>query len=185
MNHTDALYLIHQYRAGDYAALEALLREHQAALYRLAVSMLDDPTEADEALQDAFVAAVRRLDTYRGESSFGTWLYAITLNVCRSRLRKHRARERLLQAVQTFLHMNGQPEPHPEDAVIQHEADAALWQAIQKLDDRHREVVILRYYHELRLKDIAQIAGVSERAVRDRLHAAHERMRTQLKGKVD
>src|SRR3546814_12520019 len=60
----------------------------------LALSILDDPAEAEEAAQDALVAAINALDTYRGDSAFTTWLYAITLNVCRTRLRKHRSEER-------------------------------------------------------------------------------------------
>jgi len=162
----------------------ALVDTYKTLVYRLAVSILDDPAEADEATQDTFVAAISRLDSYRGDSSFTTWLYAIALNVCRGRLRKRRSRERLTQVLQALFRVSGPIEVHPEQVVMQHESDATLWQAVQALDDRLREVIVLRYYHELRLNDIARVVGVSERTVRDRLHIAHERLRASLIDKV-
>lgn len=180
MDHSDTIQWISRCRAGDSDAIESLVRRHQSLVHRLAVSILDDPAEADEATQDVFVAAIDRLDSYRGESSFTTWLYAIALNVCRGRLRKRRVRERLAQAVHALFRVSADAEAHPEQVVVQREADEALWQAIRALDDSLREVVILRYYHELRLDDVARVVGVSERSVRNRLHAAHERLRNRL-----
>lgn len=175
--------LITQCRAGDSAAIDALISAHKMRIYRLALSMLDDPAEADEATQDTFIAAINRLDSYRGESSFGTWLYAIALNMCRERLRKRRTRERLALVMRALRRTDS--AEHPEQTVIQREADATLWRAIRKLDDTQREVVILRYYHDLRQEDIARITGVSERTVRNRLYAAHQRLQALLKEKTD
>jgi len=154
-------------------------------VYRLAVSMLDDPAEADDATQDALAAAISRLDTSRGDSSFTTWLYAIALNVCRGRLRKRRARERLVKVLESLIRGSGQNETLPEQVAIRRETDMALWRAVRALDDKLREVIILRYFQELRLEDIAATVGVSERAIRDRLHRAHERMRGVLAERVD
>jgi len=185
LDHTDTALLISRCREGDASAVEALVQTHKASVFRLALSMLDDPAEADEAAQDAFVAAIGKLHSYRGESSFTTWLYAITLNVCRGRLRKRRARERLAQVLHALFRAGGESGSHPEHVVIQHETDRAVWRAIQALDDRQREPVILRYYHDLSAIEIARVLGVSDRTVRARLHAAHERIRELLTGKAD
>ena len=185
MDHIDTASLISLTRAGDSAAVEALIGTYKTLVYRLALSFLDDPAEADEATQDALIAAVKRLDRFRGDSSFTTWLYSITLNVCRGRLRRRRASERLTQALRALWHNDAPPEVHPEQIVIHGEAEAAVWRAIHSLDEAHRETVILRYYHDLRLADIARIVGVSERTVRARLHAAHERLRVALDEKAD
>jgi RNA polymerase sigma-70 factor (ECF subfamily) len=185
LDHTDVSYLISRTRAGDSAAVEALIATYETLVFRLALSMLDDPAEADEAAQDALMAAIDRLDRFRGEASFTTWLYAITLNVCRGRLRKRRVRERLAQALRAVWHNQAPPEARPEPIVIHREADAAVWRAVRSLDEEHREVVVLRYFHDLRLADIARTVGVSERTVRARLHAAHERLRAALDEKVD
>jgi RNA polymerase sigma-70 factor (ECF subfamily) len=184
VDHTDTLQLILRSREGDALAVEALIRAHEAQVYRLAVSMLDDAVEADEATQDAFIIALDRLNTFRGEASFATWLYAIALNVCRGRLRKRRARERLMQVLHALFHVET-ASPLPEQQAIANEAEAAVWQAIRALNDVHREVIVLRYFHDLRQAEIAQVLGVTDRTVRARLHAAHERLRDLLKGPID
>ena len=183
MDHTDTLQLILRSREGDALAVEALIRAHETRVYRLAVSMLDDSAEADEATQDTFVHAIERLDTFRGEASFATWVYAIALNVCRGRLRKRHARERLTQVLHTLFRLEGVPPP--EQTAIEHESDAAVWNAIHALDDKHREVIVLRYFHDLRQEDIARVLGVTDRTVRARLSAAHARLRGVLTGSVD
>src|SRR5512143_2151653 len=81
----------------ESAASDALAHTYRHHLYRFALSILHDPVEADEATQDSLVTAIDKLDTYRRESSFKTWLFAITLNSCRGRLRKRRVREKLLR----------------------------------------------------------------------------------------
>lgn len=184
MDQTDTLELILRSREGDTFAVEELFRAHEARVYRLALSMLDDAAEADEATQDALIIALDRLNTFRGEASFATWLYAIALNVCRGRLRKRRARERLTQMLHALWRLEGE-SPRPEQQAINNEADAALWQAIRQLNDVQREVIVLRYFHELRQTDMAQVLGVTDRTVRARLHAAQARLRDLLKGPSD
>jgi RNA polymerase sigma-70 factor (ECF subfamily) len=175
----DITQLVARSREGDLAAVETLVNTFQMRIFRLSLSILDDPAEADEATQEAFLAAIGKLNSYRGEASFATWLYAIALNVCRGRLRKHRTQERLDQVLRS-LGLASSGDAHPEQMAVQHETDAALWQAIQELSDNERAVIVMRYYHGMRLNEIAQAAGVSERTVRTRLHTAHERLRIAL-----
>jgi RNA polymerase sigma-70 factor (ECF subfamily) len=184
LENIDTSLLINLSRAGDTAAIEALIRAHESRLYRLALSMLDDPAEADEATQDVFIKAIRQLPSYRGDASFATWLYAIGLNVCRGRLRQRRRRERMTQVWQTLRRVDQEAEPRAEQIAIARETDRAVWAALQRLNDKQREVIILRYYHELKLDDIAQLAGVSERTVRTWLHQAHDQLREWLKEDV-
>ena len=161
-----------------------LIDAYQHLVYRLAFSILNDAAEADEATQDAFVAALGALASYRGDSAFGTWLYAITLNVCRGRLRKRRARERLQQVVQAIFHYTADHDAAlpPETTAIRNETDAAVRQAVQSLSEKERLPIILRYEQELPIAEIAQVLGVSERTVHTRLRAAHEQLRTALNG---
>jgi len=183
MNHVDTIKLLTRCCQGDSLAIECLVRTYTPLVYRLALSILDDPAEADEATQDALVAALSKLSSYRGQAKFTTWLYTITLNVCRGRLRKYRAQTRLAGALQALFRLQGQAEPSPEQVTLQREQDAAVWQAITSLDDRRREVIILRYYHELSLQEIGQVMGVSERTIRTWLRSACEQMRLRLKEK--
>lgn len=181
----DIAQLIHRCREGDTVAVESLVHAHKTVVYRLALSILDDPLEADEAAQDSLIAMIAKLDTYRGESAFSTWLYAITLNVCRMRLRKRRSSDRWRAVLQSLFRTRGEPARGPEQAALQTEADQMVWQAIRQLAGAQREVVVLRYAHELPIKEMAQIVGASERTVRNRLHAAYEHLHRLLSGKVE
>jgi len=181
----DTAQLIERCRAGDVLAIEALVRAHGPAVYRLALSLLDDPAEADEAAQDVFVAALRALKTYRGEAALTTWLYAITLNVCRARLRQRRTWGRLLGVLRALFRPGGAAPAEPEAVVIQHEADAELWEAVAALDEKHRLPVILRYAQGFSTAEIAQLLGISEGTVHSRLFTARERLRARLKERAE
>ncbi len=185
LDHINTAELITRSCGGDPIAIESLVHAYSTSVYRLALSMLDDAAEAEEATQDALLTAINHLSSYRGESSFSTWLYAIALNVCRGRLRQRRARERLAQVLQVFSRVNAETSEQVEQQVAERETDAAIWQAIKALKDKEREVVILRYYHQLHQECIAQILGVSDRTVRARLSAAYATLRVALQGKVD
>lgn len=176
-------HLLQRCRAGDANAIDELIAAHRPAVFRLALSLLDDPAEAEEAAQDSLWRAVNALGAYRGDSAFGTWLYAITLNVCRGRLRQRRARERLTRVLM-LLRLNA-PTATPEDMAAQNERDAAVWRALRALPDEGREAIVLRYYHDLPIAEIARIAGVSERTIHTRLRRAHEQLKVVLKGRVD
>ena len=174
-----------QYRADDWLAAEMFFRAHQQSVYRLALSILDDPAEAEEAAQDALIAAIDALESYRGDSAFTTWLYAITLNTCRSRLRKRRSRDNLMQVLRLIFHIGGEMAAHPEEAAIKNEADEAVLRAVNSLDQKHRLPVILRYYNDLSTAEIAELLGISEGTVHSRLFTARERLRVMLKWDVD
>jgi len=177
--------LIDNCQAGDDHAIGELVRAYHPAVFRLALSILDDPAEAEEAAQDVFLAALRALGQYRRAAAFTTWLYAITVNLCRGRLRRRRARERLGR-VWAALSLSGPPRRAPlEDHAISREGAAEVWRAIAALPEPVRLVVVLRYYHDLRLAEIAAVLSVSERTVHNRLRAAHDRLRGKLQPKVE
>jgi RNA polymerase sigma-70 factor (ECF subfamily) len=180
MSEVNLFLLLQRCEDGDAGAIEEFIDIYQPIAYRLALSILDDEAEADEAAQDAIVTALDHLATYRGEAAFATWMYAVTLNLCRVRLRKRRSYERLARLLREVFDMRSEPQ-HPEAEVQKVEADAALWNAIRRLDDSQQEVIVLRYYHDLPIANISQVTGVSERTVHNRLRAAHEHLRILLR----
>ena len=167
-----------QCREGDSLAIERLVQTHQQDVYRLALSILDDPDEADDATQEVFVAALRSLDSFRGDSSLKTWLFSITINLCRSRLQRGKSRARLRQILQSLF---WREQARPESEAIQHETDSDLWQAVHALDEKHRIPVILRYYHDLPVAEIAEMLHIPVGTVHSRLNHARERLRARLK----
>ena len=169
---------LEQCREGDSLAIERLVHTYQQGVYRLAISILDDADDADDATQEVFVAALRALDSFRGDSSIKTWLFRIAVNVCRSRLQRAQSRGRLRQVLQSLFLQN---QAHPESDAMQRESDSALWRAVHALDDKHRIPVILRYYHEMSVAEIAETLGVPVGTIHSRLNHARERLRTMLK----
>lgn len=185
MNDSTTYLLVQHCLEGDEAAIETLIHTYQHLVYRLAYSILDDAAEADEAAQDTFVSALGALRSYRGDAAFKTWLYAITVNVCRGRLRKQHAKERLQQVMQSLFQITQPDAEHPEFAIASHEADEAVRKAVHALDEKLQLPIILRYEHELPIAEIAQVLQVSQRTVHTRLRAAHDQLRHALNGQVD
>lgn len=184
VTHTDFALWLERCRAGDPGAIEALVQTHRPALYRLAVSILDDPAEADEAVQETFLAALRALPSYRGDAAFNTWLYRIAVNVSRGRRRKGRTWQRLKDALTALVGLTGEAAEHPETAVARRETRTAVWQAVQTLGEKHRWPVILRYYQGLSVAEIAAVLELNEGTVHSRLSIARERLRGALQGQV-
>ena len=151
------------------ADIESLVSTHYAYIRRLALSILDDPDEADDAAQEAFIAANRGLSSFqRRRLKSKTWLTSIAINTCRGRLRKRKARRALAETLQS-LYLARPELPSPETLTAQHEADRQLWRAVDALDDKHRLVVILRYVHELSTAEIAAALDIGQGTVHSRL----------------
>jgi RNA polymerase sigma-70 factor (ECF subfamily) len=125
------------------------------------------------------------LRSYRGESAFTTWLYAITLNVCRTRLRRRRTWGRLMGSLRALFRTGGDAPADPEAVAIQNESNAELWNAVAALDEKHRLPVILRYYQGFSTAEVAQLLGISEGTVHSRLFTARERLRAHLKERAE
>jgi len=168
--------------AGDETAIAQLIQENELGVFRLALSVLGDPGEANEAAQDAFIAALSALKSYQESSNFKAWLYKIALNLSRSRLRKRKALQRLQRVLITLFRVQAQRTPSLEEAIIHNEEDEALWKALEKLDERHRLPIVLYYYHEFSVREIAEILNIKEGTVHSRLSIGREKLRVELDG---
>ena len=191
--------LLQRCQAGDERAIEELIQSHQRQIFHLALTLLDGPgmsaaelaDEAEEATQDVLIAVLRALPGFQGKSAFTTWLYAITVNVCRNRYRKRHVVLRLKNTLQgLFRQARPDEEPtgaiaahgllDPEEQLLRREAGGTLWRQVCALGEKHRTVVILRYYHDFPVAEIAQMLGLSEGTVHSRLFTARERLRAVL-----
>lgn len=167
--------------AGNEDAIEVLVREYEAGVFRLALSILGDEAEAHEVTQETFLSALRSLATYQERKSFKAWLYMIALNHSRSHLRKRKVIERLRNSLTAIFRVESERQVLPEEAAIQNEREAAIWSSLNQLDERHRIVVVLRYFHELSITEISQVLSVNEGTIHSRLHSAREKLRDALK----
>src|SRR5215216_5522579 len=172
-------HLIEQCRAGDTSAVEHFVQMYQQDIYRLAFSILDNSDEADEATQEALLAALRALDLFHGASSLKTWLFSITINICRTRLQHQKRRDRLKQTLNSIFQRTSIPSI--EDRAIQNESSQALWHAIHSMNEKHRIPIVLRYYHDLSIAEIANILQIPEGTVHSRLNTARRQLQDILK----
>lgn len=154
---------------GDEGAFEVLVRRHSAQLLRLATRLLGSRTDAEDAVQDAFVSAWRRIPEFRGDASFQTWMYRIVTNRCLNLLRARRPTQDL----------GSVPEPsapeHASSPVRAAESTAAveaLTRAMAGLTPEQRACWVLRELHALPYEDIAEVVGISLQAVRGRVFRA-------------
>lgn len=157
--------LVRRARAGDRGAFEGIVRCHQDQIYRLSLRMLGDAWDAEEAAQDTFVQAWRRLGGFRAEASLSTWLYRIATNRCLNMLRARPPVEPV-----------GGPEvgavEGPDHIVEVRSEVASLRVAIRELSTDQRAVLLLRESEGCSYAEIGAILGISVAAVKSRLHRA-------------
>lgn len=166
----DETTLVVRAQEGDVRAFETLAGRHQAILYRLAVRIMGDGGEAEDALQEALLDAWRRIDRFRGDSAFSTWMYRVVTNRCVAMLRRRRP---------VPVEDAGESAPAPDSPARSVELDAeltALGAAVRGLRDELRVCWVLRELEGLGYVEISAITGVSEDAVRGRIHRARVRL---------
>lgn len=183
MNVSEPSWLVSECIAGNQTAIEMLVRQYETGVFKLAFSIVGDEADANEITQETFIAALRSLKNYQEKKTFKAWLYTIALNLSRSHLRKRKIIERLQNTLGSIFRVETQKQSSPEEDVIRSEKEAILWSELNKLDERHRIVVVLRYFHELAITEISEILSVNEGTIHSRLHTARERLRDALMSK--
>jgi RNA polymerase sigma-70 factor (ECF subfamily) len=183
---SDEPSLIARVRAGDNDAFYELVRPHERALYLTAYSILQDQTEAEDVSQETVLKAFRNLHQFRGDSRFGTWLVSICINESRMRLRsRQRARLESLDAATSEdadyvpIQLRDWREI-PSQALERQELRQALARALASLDDKYREVLVLRDVEHLNVAETAAILGITPGNVKVRLLRARLQMRDRL-----
>ena len=177
---------------GDKEAFYSLVQPCEEAIYAVAVSILNNPEDAEEAVQEAVLKALSHLTDFRGEAKFSTWLIRITINEARLKLRKDR--RHLYESVdEQRTSEDGEYCPKdfadwrevPYEALQRKELAEALKRAIASLPLKYREVLILRDVQQLRIEEVARILGITEGSVKTRLLRARLQMRDALAPGID
>jgi RNA polymerase sigma-70 factor, ECF subfamily len=170
----DDAHLVRAAQAGDADAFEVLVRRHQERVFRVALRMLGDPVEAQDASQDALIQAWLGLPGFGGRSAFSTWLYRIVVNRCLNLLA---ARRPACELLEVSLAAVGEPAEEAE----MRERLAALVAAILALPGEQRSALVLRELEGLSYEEIATVLGVSVAAVKARLHRARAELARRLR----
>jgi RNA polymerase sigma-70 factor (ECF subfamily) len=172
-------------RAGDAAAFASLAMPHRDGLLRLAQRILRNREDAEDAVQTAFLDALRHLDAFQGRSRFSSWLTRIALNAALMRLRSSRGRtgtslDEIPQRETAVRLEVEEARPNPEQECSLKEARVLLAKAIDGLGPLYTEVPHMRHVQDLSAKEVAQILGVPVGTVKARLHRARSRLTRHL-----
>ena len=182
--------LIERIKAGDMAAYNLMVIRHYDRIFLRVSQLLNNKQDAEEVTQDAFIRAHRGLENFRGDASFSTWLYQIATNLAHNRywywFRRKRDQSISLDQPQcedgslTLENVMPCADENPAEAVVTQEFVDRVSACMQYLNDKHKEVLILRNVKNLTYDEIAQQLDISVGTVKSRIARARESLRGLL-----
>jgi len=178
--YTEDGQLVEAALGGDREAFGRLVQRYQDRLFNTVVRVLGSRDDARDVVQDAFVQAFVKLDSFRGDAKFYTWLYRIAMNLALSHRRRRRPTDSL-DAVKENLGVEPAAQlPTAAEDLIQRERAELLQQALLELNDQHRQILVLRELEECSYETIAEILELPVGTVRSRLFRARIQLKEQL-----
>ncbi len=167
--------LIEQALHGDIDAWGEIVHRYRGAVYGVALGIVGNSADAEDAAQDAFIRAYENLHRYDRERKFSTWIFTITANLCKNQLRRAKFQTRLDDSVEP-----NSTGADPEESVARDERRELVQEALAALDEKYRAPMVLRYYGELDYQDIAEILDLPEGTVKTRIHRAKEALKNWM-----
>lgn len=167
-----------QARAGQ--TFDEIMNEHGEEIKRFILTYVKDPSVTDDLVQEVFLKVYLKLDTFGDRSTLKTWLYRIAINACKDYFRSWHYQK--VKVIHTFDRLLGKTEQTPEDQVLQKSEDKELVKEILSLNPKYREVVLLYYYRDFNVGEIASLLGLKRSTVRTRMQRARAQLREKLGG---
>jgi RNA polymerase sigma-70 factor (ECF subfamily) len=179
----DDLSLISRFKAGDISAFEEILIKHQDRIYNVCRYMLGNKDEAEDAAQDTFIKAYRKLSDFRPDSALYTWLYRIAVNTCLDYKKRPFFASMFRGTREDDEVMNKLPsdEPSPERLYESKQTGHALRVGLEQLLEKFRTVLILKEIEGLSYEEIAEVLDISTGTVKSRISRAREELKQLLK----
>jgi RNA polymerase sigma-70 factor (ECF subfamily) len=183
---TEERALIARAARGESDAFGALVAAHRPYVVRIARHLVGEPATAEDIAQDAFVRLQGALPGFRGESALRTWLYRVTLNLCRDHMRRQSRRrgditlDDLHDSPKLALGAGADPRVDAHRAVDAERARHTIRAAIDRLPEEQREAVVLRYVEELSYAEIARLTHTPQGTIASRVFRALERLGREL-----
>ena len=174
----EELALVERCRKGDLAAFETIYRTHSGRLYSVACRMLGNPADAEDLLQEIFLAAHRKLDSFRGESALGTWLFRLATNLCLDHLRSRATRSG--QLTDALEDEHGLDDSSSRGLAERTVARMDLERALAQLPPGCRTAFVLHDVEGLEHREVADLLGIAEGTSKSQVHKARLRLRAML-----
>jgi RNA polymerase sigma-70 factor (ECF subfamily) len=182
-------WLVQRSLAGDTDAFRQIVERYQSKVYNLALRMTGNPEDALDIAQESFLRVFRALKTFKGDSSFSTWLYRITNNIVLDELRKRRRRPLVVMSTDAFvageegehpLEFSGPESLQPEEQVVWAERRREIEQALRSISPEHRHILLLRDVEGFSYEEIAEMLNINLGTVKSRLNRARLSLREHL-----
>ena len=187
---TDDLTLVKRVKTGDQRAFKLLVERYQRKIYAVALGMVKDKEEALDVSQEAFVKVYKYLDHFKGDSSFYTWLYRITVNICIDALRKKQAlrgeQVELDEAVQMDTSeanigaLGSRLGTNPQKSALRKELAEKIQQALETVPEKHRAILLLREVEGMSYEDLSRTLEIPKGTVMSRLFHARTKVQKIL-----
>jgi RNA polymerase sigma-70 factor (ECF subfamily) len=188
---TDDLTLVQRVRQGDQRAFKTLVERYQRKVYGVALGMVKDKEEAKDVAQEAFVKVYKYLDHFKGDSSFYTWLYRITVNICIDVLRRKGSARgddhvefdesvRLDTSEANLGALGSRLGTNPQKAALRKELADRITQAIHEIPEAHRKILLLREVEGMSYEDLSRVLDIPKGTVMSRLFHARLKMQKIL-----
>lgn len=161
--------------AGDLSGFEGIVERWQVRIVNLAWRFCRDRATAEDMAQEVFLKVFRSLESFRGESSFSTWLTSIALNTCRSRIRTLGRPGMSLDLDRTV-----EAGPGVEQNVEIRERDEAVRRAVLTLPEQYRDAILMFYFEERDVNETARVLGIPEGTLKARLHRGRELLKRKV-----
>lgn len=171
------ILLISRARTGDREAFGGLVEQYRDNVYRLAYRMCGNAYDADEAAQEAFVAAWRALPNFRGDAKFSTWLYRLTTNAAIDVMRREKRHQTVGDGEMIDV---ADDADSPQETVERTEQQEAVQKALSTLSEEYREILLLRYMEELDYSEIAEVLQLPSGTVKSRINRAKAALKAAL-----
>jgi RNA polymerase sigma-70 factor (ECF subfamily) len=178
--------------AGEEAALRLMMKRHNQTLFRTARAILREDAEAEDAVQEAYLKAIRGIEAFRSDSKLSTWLVRITVNEALGRLRRSRRAAEVIplagdlsdggEALDNIMDTKTET---PEQHTLRAESRRIMESKIDALPDAFRAVFVLRAIEELSVEETAAVLGIPEATVRTRFFRARSILRESLSRELD
>ncbi|MDC2989150.1 sigma-70 family RNA polymerase sigma factor [Acidimicrobiaceae bacterium] len=181
-NHSDEISnseLVRKSQLGDKAAFEQLVIRHQDLVFSLAYKLTGNREMANDVAQEAFIRAWKAIEKFRGDSTFSTWIYRITVNTAWT-LRKKAKKHNTLNIDDTYEPIVIDEKKDPELVAINSDLSSVLINALDKIPIEQRIIVELKNIEGRSHKEIADYLDISVTAAKVRLHRAHQKLRQIL-----
>lgn len=179
---TDEKKLIERAYGGDPSAFNRLMAQHENRMYAVALRMCANREDAQDCLQEAMLRVYRAIGSFKGQSTFSTWVYRITMNTCLDELRRKKNRQNT--SLDNLVDMGWSPTDGgagPEKQALMREMREKMHGAIRELPDDMRAAVVLRDIQGFSYDEIAQMLEINVGTIKSRISRGREKLREKLK----